>query len=105
MGRMKPIYLVLVASLLFSGCATLKEGLRTVDDIADAACEIFGTENPEAFEQHVRNVLPPGAPSLAEAEESGFIPSILCDIKEVVQPFLDYQLRLQRSTAASLSPD
>lgn len=104
MGGMKLIYMLLAVALL-SACATVKDVLRTVDDIADAACVVFGAENPEAFEQHVRTVLPPGAPSLAEAEKSGFIPSILCDIKEVVQPFLDDQLRLQRATAASLAPD
>lgn len=86
---------------LAPGCAGLKKVLRTADDIADAACELFGTENPEEFEQHVRTALPPGA-ALDEAEESGFDPSILCSIKEVVQPFIDDQLRLQQSTKASL---
>ncbi len=90
---------IVVATLV--GCATLKDIARTVDDLGDVACAIFGTEHPEEFEQHVRTVMPPGA-GLDEAEKSGFDPSILCDIKEVVQPFINDQLRLQQSTAVSL---
>ncbi len=95
---------ILVTILLFtmSGCGTLKDIARTVDDLGDMACEIFGVENPEEFKQHVRIVLPPGA--MGDAEKSGFDPRILCAIKEVVQPFIDDQLRLQKSKAMELRP-
>ncbi len=82
------------------GCATLKDVVRTLDDAADIACIIFGTEHPEEFEHMVRAALPPGAAS--DAEKSGFIPSVLCEIKEVVQPFIDDQLRMQQAQKASV---
>lgn len=87
--------------VLVEGCGTLKDIARTVDDLADVACEIFGNENPEEFEQHVRMVMPPGA-AMDDAEKSGFDPRVLCGIKDVVQPFIDDQLRLQQSTKANL---
>lgn len=97
-------FLVAVLALTLVGCAAVKKIARTVDDLGDVACELFGTEHPVEFEQHVRTALPPGA-SLTEAEKSGFDPSVLCSTKEVVQPFIDGQLRLQQSTAASLQAD
>ncbi len=92
--------LVMVFVVTAIACATLKDIARTVDDVADIACELFGQEHPEEFEHLVRTVLPPGATD--EAEKSGFDPKALCAIKEVVQPFLDDQLRVQQETKSNL---
>lgn len=92
-------YLLLIVVVAF-GCATLKSVVKTLDDAADIACNVFGTEHPQEFEHLVRSVLPPGA--VSDAEKSGFDPAVLCAIKEVVQPFIDDQVRMQQSTAASL---
>ncbi len=99
---MRLFIITLTLALLIPACATLKSVIRTVDDLADVACNIFGTENPEEFEYMVRTALPPGAPAMSEAEKSGFNPAVLCDIKEIVQPFIDDQLRLQQATKTSL---
>lgn len=84
------------------GCAATKAILRTVDDAGTLLCELFAQENPEQFAEHVRSVLPPGAPQLTEAERDGFVPGALCGLKEVVQPFLDDALRLQQAGPAGL---
>ncbi len=101
-----PNLIVVLAFLVYmlglSACDTLKDIARTADDLGNLACEVFGTDHPAEFEQLVRSVLPPGAPALESAHADGFNPRVLCDIKEVVQPFIDDQLRLQQSTAASL---
>jgi hypothetical protein len=96
---MKTRITLITVLLMAVSCNTLKDIARTVDDLGDMACEIFGAENPDEFEHLVRSVMPPGA--VADAEKSGFDPRVLCSIKEVVQPFIDNQLRLQQSTAAS----
>lgn len=85
---------------LLGACATLKGAARTLDDAADIACHIFGTEHPDEFKQLALSVLPPGASG--DAETVGFNPAVLCDIKEVIQPFIDDQIRMQASTAAAL---
>lgn len=93
--------LVAVLATSIGGCAAVKKIARTADDIAKAACELFGTEHPEEFERLARSVLPPGAEQ--EAEAQGFDPIILCQIKEVVQPFIDDLLEQQAGMAAGLS--
>lgn len=89
-------------ALTIGGCAgTFKDIANTLDAVADAACMVFGAENPDEFAHLVRTVLPPGA-TMDEAEKVGFDPAILCRVKEVVQPFIDDQLRLQVATRAGL---
>ncbi len=85
--------------VLMPGCATFKKVLRTVDDIADAACAIFGTEHPAEFVELVTKVKPDLGPKLDKASLNV---KQLCDLKEVVQPFYEDQLMLQRKTALQL---
>lgn len=92
----------LVATLLVTcvvgGCGvSLKQVLRTIDDVATGACMVFAQSNPDEFKNYVLAVAP------AEGEKHGFDPRWLCEIKKVVQPFIDEQLALQRSMKASLS--
>jgi len=93
-------FLIVAAVSQATGCATLKGALRTIDDVSKAACEVFGTEHPQEFKQLVRNVAPPGV--AADMDKAGISVGDLCAVKEVVQPFIDDQLRLQQSTAAGL---
>lgn len=90
---------MLVALLTYVGCAQLKQVLRTVDDIAEAACTIFGEQHPEEFAELVRLTKPALSP---QVQKPGFDVGKLCDIKEVVQPFIDDQLKLQKRKALSL---
>lgn len=100
----KFIFVFTLASVVaLSSCAAVKHIARTADDIANAACELFGAEHPEEFERLARAVLPPGTER--EAEAQGFNPIILCQIKEVVQPFIDNLLEQQAGMAAGLSGD
>lgn len=85
---------------LAPACATLKNVLRTVDDVAVIACELFAQEHPAEFAHLVRTVLP--AAAVSAAERDGFDPRALCGMKEIVQPFIDDQLRLQKSRATGL---
>jgi hypothetical protein len=96
---MNRIALALALTLLCSSCATLKKVLRTVDDVADAACAIFGTEHPAEFVELVTRVKPDIAQNL---DKASLDISKLCDLKEVVQPFIDDQLMLQHKTALQL---
>ncbi len=95
--------IIMIALITLNGCAAVKKVVKTLDDAADIACHIFGTEHPEEFEQLARSVLPPGA--INDAEASGFNPAVLCDIKEVLQPFIDDQIQMQSSKATSLKND
>ncbi len=107
----KPV-LIMVGSLLMlfgwafalataaEGCATMKGALRTIDDVANVACEVFGTEHPQEFKQLVLNVAPPEV--TADMEKAALSVHELCAIKSIVQPFVDDQLRLQQRTAAGL---
>jgi hypothetical protein len=90
---------VFCALSLLTGCATLTKVIKTVDDIADAACAIFGTEHPDEFIELVTRVKPDLAPKL---DKASLDVGKLCDLKEVVQPFLDDQRMLQTKTAVSL---
>lgn len=96
-----PVLAGAYGTVTITGCDTLKDIGRTANDIGNFACELFGIDHPQEFERHVRTTLPPGA-MLGDAEASGFDPSILCRLKEVVDPFIDDQLRLQQSMAVSL---
>lgn len=88
-----------VAFAVMQGCATVKHVVRTVDDVATLACELFGQRNPDEFAYLVKKVSPPNAVAVTK---SGFNVKELCAVKEVLQPFIDEQLRLQHETAASL---
>lgn len=83
---------------LTQGCATLKNVARSVNDVARAACELFGRTNPEEFSYLVHQTIP----SLASDSPKGFDPHALCAIDKIVAPFLDEQLKLQQETAARL---
>ena len=101
---MKSIY-TLAFLIALSGCATLKGVVRTIDDLGTLACELFGTDHPAEFEAHVAHVrasLPPGSSAL---DVNGFDPAVLCDIKEVVQPFINNLAKVQPSTAAELQQE
>lgn len=100
-GVLSPVFVfALVVGLISSpSCAAMKKVLRTVDDVANIACELFGQQHPTEFAELVRHAAPAQA---SRVEKPGFDPRILCDIKEVVQPFIDDQLRLQNQTAASI---
>lgn len=100
MVAMRSLVVVLLVFSL-SGCATTKAVLRTVDDIANAACLLFGEEHPEEFKQLAMSRLPPGS-VLDDAQKSGFDPRMLCDVKEVLQPFIDQQIRMQSSMRAGI---
>jgi hypothetical protein len=80
-------------------CAQFKQVLKTIDDVANVACEIFGTNHPQEFAQLVSQVKPALTPQL---EREAINVKALCDIKEVVQPFIDDQLQLQNRTAMQL---
>jgi hypothetical protein len=81
---------------LMGGCATFKHVVRTVADVAETACQIFGTEHPEEFHFLVEERVP------RLAEKPGFTVQEACAVIEVVQPFVDAQLALQNQTAMSL---
>lgn len=100
MKKIAAYLLVAVMASTMGGCATVKKIVRTADDIARAACELFGQDHPQEFEQLARAALPPGAEQDAEAQ--GFNPIILCQIKEVVQPFIDDLLSQQSGMALGL---
>lgn len=85
----------------FAGCATFKNVLRTVDDLASDACAIFGTQNPAEFHELVRQVRPDLAQRAAGKPNANVVKA-LCDVKEVVQPFIDDQLRIQNGRAAAV---
>lgn len=74
--------------------------MRKADDVAKQVCEAFAYEHPHEFAMMAREALPPGA--FAEAEKEGFDPRILCGMKEIVQPFLDDLLSMQKRRAAEL---
>lgn len=96
-GRMLTIALVL--TLVTFACATLKNVLRTVDDVANVACELFGQQHPTEFAELVRQRAPAQA---SQVDKPGFNVGALCDMKEVVQPFIDDALRMQTEKAASI---
>lgn len=105
--RPKTLYLMIGLSILaglavlLPACAHLKDVLRTVDEIATEACELFAHDHPAEFATLVQRTSPRSLPQDAGV---GFKldPRVLCAIKSVVQPFLDSQLRLQQDTVRSL---
>ena len=97
------VFVVIAASTLLGSCAAVKSIARTADDIANAACELFGQEHPQEFERLVRQVLPLAAEQ--EAEADGFNPVVLCKVKEVLQPFIDDLLEQQSGMALGLQPE
>lgn len=97
---MKIRALLIATVLMFGGCATVRGALKTLDEAADIACNVFAKENPDEFKRLALSVLPPAAAS--SAEKNGFDPRILCTVKEIIDVFRADQQRMQRSMAVSL---
>ena len=95
--RSKIYALATLAALVSASCATLKNVVHTVDDVAQLACELFGTEHPEEFRALVAQVAPAYVPKLPTLNVRD-----LCALREVIAPFLDAQTRLQAETVASV---
>jgi hypothetical protein len=93
---LRPLALFAVLALM-PGCAAFTKVLRTVDDIADAACAIFGKEHPAEFIELVKHAKPDLAPKL---DRASLDVGALCDFKEIVQPFIEDQLSVQRSAVS-----
>ncbi len=87
---------LLTGILTFTGCAHVRTVLKTIDKLAQDACELFAQDHPQEFGLLVERVAP------AQASKSGFNPKVLCTIADVVAPFLEQQQSLQRETAISL---
>lgn len=83
-----------VATLFTNGCAHVKPVVRTVNDVASLACQIFGTEHPDEFRYIVEQKAPP--------DVRGFGVKELCALHEVLNPFIQDQLRLQQETQAGV---
>jgi hypothetical protein len=90
---------VFVAIFFLTGCATFKHVVRTVDDVASAACQLFAQQNPDEFALLVAQVSPPHA---EQVKYAGFNVVEICAIHEVLKPFIDAQLELQRGMAISV---
>lgn len=81
---MKPtpvlITIILIISLLFSGCAAFKQVARTVNDVASVLCEVVAAD-------------------YTSAQRDGLSPAEWCAIKKNLDPFLDYVLTAQQQMA------
>lgn len=93
-------FAVLVA-YAFVGCAMLQKVVRGVDQIAEDACVLFGTQNPDEIRALVIQVRPELADKARGAPNPNVVRS-LCAIREIVSPFLQQQQMMQSSTKASL---
>jgi len=82
-------FIAILSLVLITSCAHLKPVLHTVEDLATAACTLFGKDHPAEFKVMVEHALPPGA------SREGFNPAVLCKVLNVVRPFLDQQFSLQ----------
>lgn len=85
-----------IVSQSMSGCVQLRHAVHTVNDIATAACMLFGKEHPVEFKYLVQQVAP------AEAHKAGLSIRDLCAIQKVIAPFIAEQTKLENDKAASL---
>lgn len=91
--------LTLLCISLVPSCATFKHVVRTIDDVASDACQLFALQNPDEFAQLVEQVAPAKA---QEVRYGGFNVREICAVHEVLKPFIDSQLELQQRTAAGI---
>lgn len=100
MSEVRIIVTAVVVVTFLGGCgASLKDVGRTIDDVANVACEIFGTQNPAEFQHLIKASA--SDDTVAAAEKMGWNVKQVCAVKEIVQPFIDDQLRLQAGMKAS----
>lgn len=90
-------HLLIVLCFTLTACAALKKVVKSVTDIAIDACQLFGTEHPDEFRYLVAQQLGPQA-----GEKAAFSVKEACAIAEVVKPFLDQQMALQREQSQGL---
>jgi hypothetical protein len=93
-----------------SGLVPTRDTLKTVDRLAKLACELFSADHPEEFAQMVRVVGTPETVAKLDAsleiqndpDRMGLSIADICIAKEVIQPFIDDQLRLSGSMASAI---
>lgn len=83
------------------GCAVMQKAIRTVDQISEDACVLFGTQHPDEFRALVIQAKPELADKARAAPNLNIVKT-LCALREIVSPFLQQQQALQRQSAASL---
>lgn len=87
---------VCILGMTIYACATAKVVGRTVNDVAKVACQVFGQQHPDEFAYLVSSVTP-------EIErKKGISVKALCDVHEVLHPFIREQFRLQQEISAGL---
>jgi hypothetical protein len=100
-STLRALALVSLLCVFAPACATFRNVVRGIDDVATKACELFGTDHPAEFRDLVQDRLAGDGEALDSAQADGFDPRTLCRVKRVLQPFIDNALAEQQALAAA----